>query len=839
MNGITQIVDSIYDITGTSKPLSTDNADLITLVSGNLAASPALPPSVLIDIMGFCVNLLNAESLKGLLIAQTVVYRLLKGLLDRAPSGHNRQILDAVNMFRQTLATSYAYSDPIYAKMHDKDYPLHKSDNPILYVHLVSMQYPSYDILVLSVHRALLHIKEALDNDKNLTPEKRVARFEGDVTPFQHLFHLYESNLSEVPFSTNIPPKAKIEETLSKGSSEQKVKYTNPKVIDRYTEIVDTGLNKKYASRQTKAFSKRTRDFLRTSWGIQIFYGKDRLVETYLDELLQCVSTDVVTFNDGTKAEADDGGHPFDTCTVINDAANKTRKLQMFQDQIRPLLYPSLWSKTILDLNTYSLLLCRVLKTSPDDLGMKDLAETVALLTVIMFGFNLKAALNSEIRTIPKEGDKLPRETIFCSPDGRYFFYQVEQDRVATKFLPTKERVSKKYMKVGTTVFLPTGRLEGLIATLVQKSKQNTNSVKHLFAYDDGAAYKRVTANSVNERLKFLSEGLPFKLSTFALSRSAVYYATESYSIDPTIVDYMFNRSSRELRSQVFYTHVTCARIHRDVLSFQDHFLKDIRENTHAMGIQSKGFNALDTQSTCVSSDFSHIAVGSRYTPETGTLKEDLKRMRVLIDQSDDHVLRYNLFTVYTTIIWMITCALRPVEISDIIPDAIGTDSQFLLVKAKGNKQYDEQRLILLSDLAIASLPGIQKAKEEYTLDLHVKSNLSLNQIHSEGAFHRTFSLAGKNGIPRPITSSAMKHFLVKSPVNFDYKLNSPRHLVRTHLFNSRVPIKAINEFMGHQTKGKESAFYYSLDELEESRRTVSVHIANLVDQLQLDLVSY
>jgi hypothetical protein len=326
------IADRIIADTLTSKDLSPVQKDLFERVAAKMNISESEEGERLTLILS--INFLNENDLKGLVDSLEILEEFVglygsKGEFEKG----SRKALEFLTRLRTTLK-DIGLKVLCHACL--------KPDNPQLYFHAKSREYPSYKILSLACHRALKDVEqilEELQKDGKITKRKAQNRMEGIVVPFIHAVHLYEVDTDDEEL-TLTPNISKIRAAIEKGKEDATVRYRTESTIDAYTRDVRLALSGTYSPHASRYVAKK-------SWGIQVLYGK-RFME---EKITGWESTPdsppgnfVFTFIEQTQEEAAEGSYPLEDADESSEEDKDiVRRIPRSADPISPCI-PSVLS---------------------------------------------------------------------------------------------------------------------------------------------------------------------------------------------------------------------------------------------------------------------------------------------------------------------------------------------------------------------------------------------------------------------------------------------------------------------------------------------------------------
>jgi hypothetical protein len=640
---------------------------------------------------------------------------------------------------------------------------------------------------------------------------------------------------------TESPSHNKIKEALKRGQQDSRVRYHKDSVVDAYTRDILAALSNTYSPRSSK-------NITHARWGRQIFYGKKYLEEVVTSDGGGTESTIAlplvanITFNEKTEEDAAEGGYPLDEAEEIFEATDTDLARTLALRQINPSRFQSSWSTQSIPLNSYSFYCHAGLRKEIDAMTDEELAFLVFLVTLIFFGFAPKKTANIVIRQMPLSEEELNHDTIYCNPDGIYFFYRIAEDRVASIFPKNENRVAGQYRDSCNIVAMTTGVIAPILASYINRIGPYRGSRSSLFIYktEDGNT-RRFSLELFESICKSLSENCAPLPSAYAFSRSFFNYSTSRYHGDPIIAAYVSDRVIRELRAPLFYTNLTSQRLNDDLIDVQTSLLNDIIQNAencrvpinHAI-FRSEGFDV-------GSSQMERITFGSKFVPVSSSMRATLHTIkhRILNDGNHGLIKRYNTYIFYNMLLWELACGFRQIEIERLENSDVDARSGLIAVQGKGNRLYIEPRLIFMHPFVASIFEELHLCKSSLIQVFLNAGKYSPSEIADQSASVNTFSLLNARWAFVPASSDNVRRFLTGAGIEFPYKLNSQRHLLRTFLFDKKVQFKYLAAYFGHQTQGKEFSSFYSLDRLKDMENIISPCIDELIEELDLDIISY
>lgn len=503
---------------------------------------------------------------------------------------------------------------------------------------------------------------------------------------------------------------------------------------------------------------------------------------------------------------------------------------KIIAEQIRPAQYPSHYGHGVA-LNALNRLLDALLFRYENLEKMSDTQISIAafFLLILCFGFSPKKVLNLKVYSSVSSPKNISRGDLYVDFSRSHLLYACDSDLIADAFAEslTVKDGNNQYLKTSNLVFLP---LQAAEYVLREAHKRKKDRSPYLFGVATRAALLKEFKAAVRKAL----QDTPFASMTLnAISRTFWSYGINKYKIDPIIIELISGRASREFRAARFYTAVSHDRIYADTRTYHKLFLQDLFKNASETGCSFK-------------EDFFNLEVipledgftGSTYVPSLSFLKETLVDIRALLQQKSlGRVEFHNLWTLYQILVVMLSTAMRPIEIERLRLTDTNVDNGCVNVRGKGNRLFSETRIIPVPQIAIEAFIEAKKENAAFMRWLFETGRCSSADLEQQEEKEKTFFFSSEVGVLRPTSSSNMRALIANTPgLQFTFKLNSPRHLLRTFLFEKRVPYDLLNAFIGHQTKGKEFLSYYSASRLEDLRG-VTKEIEELARELCLTII--
>ena len=718
-----------------------------------------------------------------------------------------------------------------------------KPENPLLYFHLIAAKYDGYPVLCLAFHQALKHVEKILIDcqEKQSMPKKKAdQRLQRMMIPFVHTVRFYEVDDTDKLF-TEIPSNNKIVKALKRGQETSEVQYHKEEVFETYRDNVLAALSGTYSPHLS-------RNVTNVRWGRQISYGKKYLEEVVTsdsdgDESSKAIPTVVnITFSEKTEEEADEGAYPIEEAEEIFEAEDNDLARILSLRQISPSSFQSYWSKHTISLNTYSSYCHAATAKVVDEMTDKELAVLILLVILIFFGFAPKKAANIVIKKMPASDDELNHNTIYCHPDGTFFFYRIAEDQVASIFAQKEDRSPGVYRDNGNIVVMTTGVIATILKSYLSRTRLYRGVRPSLFIYKDaGGKTQRFSLELFESIGRSLEDKCgPFP-SVYAFSRSFYNYSTSRYHVDPLVAAYVADRATRELRAPIFYTGLTSRRLNEDLIEMQTHLLNDIADNAEECGIHLNRDILCSADPDLSKEDIGKVSFGSKFVPLMASMRKTLNSIkdRVVNEKGWGIIKRYNVYMFYNMLLSELICGFRQIEVERLDDVDVNTESSRIAVCGKGNRLYTESRLIFMHPFTTRTFTELRSCKSAFVQSLINTGKYSPSEMSEQLAAGNTFSIANSRGQLIPASSYNVRRFLAITGISFPYKLNSQRHLLRTFLFDKKVKYKYLAAYFGHQTKGKEYLSYYSLDSLKQMMDAISPHIDELVTELELEIISH
>jgi hypothetical protein len=825
------IIETLFSKTITPSTLNVDGNNLIRKILPHLLSSHIDEHEVR-QIVSFRVNFLNDKNLKGLLLTQHTIKTFVQQLLadEEIVKTNVLQVMDRFNILNDENMPEL-YQRPL------------KPDNPLLYFHLSTENYESYPFLALSFHRALRHVEQVLKKNVgngSLPKRKAAQRLENIVTPFVHAVRFYQVDKNDKLF-TQTPSHNKIEAALKRGQEDSHVRYHKDEVVESYIRDVLAALSNTYNPRSSK-------NVTRVGWGRQIIYGKKYAEEVIAadEEEPGCSGilplTVTITFNDMTEAEASEGGYPVEEAEEVFETAANDLARTLALRQLNPSRFQSHWSKQSISLNTYSSYWHAASAKGIDAMTDEELAFLAFLSVLIFSGFAPKKTANITIKEMPSSEEDLDSNTIYCDPHGTRFFYKMADDQIAFVFAQRDGRSPGLYKDSSNIVTMTTGVIEPILKSYIDRTQSYRRTRPFLFIYKTAKGKtQRFSLESFESIGKSLEDNYgPFP-SAYAFSRSFFNYSTSRYSVDPVIAAYASDRVTRELRAPIFYTNLTSQRLDEELIYVQTSLLKDIIRNAENCGIALKHDMLFTESSDLDKQEKEKLSFGSKFVPIMTSMRETLSSIKDRIFNNSGHTLvtRYNIFTFYNMLLWELTGGFRQIEVERLDNTDIDVENGLIAVHGKGNRLYRESRLIFMHPFIAKAIRELELCRGGLIQSLISSGKYSPSEIEGQPVAGNTFSLANSRGQLISASSDNVRKFLSDADIQFPYKLNSQRHLLRTFLFDKKIKYKYLAAYFGHQTRGKEFLSYFSLDSLQEMKDAISVHIEELLNELQLEIISH
>lgn len=798
-------------------------------------------------IATFCINFLNHKNMKGLLLSQKIIVNLIDSifLIARVSRSDADIIRKLIRAFGAAIEGHPKKGD---FKFNEKP---SKPENPSLYFHIHAAKNSSYPAISVICHRSIRYLEQRLEVDfesKKLPMDNFPRKFAYVVTPFAHLARFIRIIKFKKWALKNITPQM-IKDAIERGCKDPCVQFHTDDAVNTYERILLSAFAENYIVRTRRSSTSRRGESESVyEWGKQRLIkksGKRQVEESIIgaEDPIVLPRTVIIKLDVVADAESKEGAYPTEDAEIVEpteEESNEDITKKMFLSQIRPSQFPCFYERQSVPLNVYSALFCEFMtpfygpvERSLDKMDCTDLAINAFFLILSFFGFDPKQIEDIQISSFPKDEE----EKLFYDIERSILFYTINQDRLANLFVE-EDKDSSLYRPSGNIVAVPVnGILKAVLDVFIKKGKPSgAKEGELLFQYISNRRKVRLSHEAFESLLKKAGEKHYFTVSSRSFRRSFQSNAINRYGMDPLVASYIAGREFRELRAQMFYSYVDSERIYNDAATFQKKFFEDILLNAKDGRIKQDFINYPGLHNNNIVT----CQVGSRFVPNLERLKVMISEIQKTLESGEriNPIEFYNTYTFYSTLLLMLTCGMRPIEIERLMETGIDRERRFLSVAGKNNRLYDESRLVPVLPIAIECLTESIKAKKDLYDWLIFQKGHSPEEIESQPAYSSLFFLAGGNGLPIPASSTNTREFLNGSGL-FPLKLNSPRHMVRTYLFEKRVPHELIDAFMGHQTKGKEFLSFYSLKHLTDIRQTILPLLQEMGNELNLKVIPY
>lgn len=806
-------INDIISKTFTLRKKHTNTGKKIGQLRNDLILS-GLNPEMADDLIELCINFLNEDNLRGILIAQD----FLKTIMLQIPNSYTSELLGRVDQIKEK------FSELLPPQLQKKP---KKTENALLYFHLRASKFSAYPFIALQCHRALRHVEAVLLNEvlaENITPAMAKRRLEHIVIPFLHIVRFYGADPAE-KFMLRLSPK-KIYEALLAGKDSNTVRYSTDEVFESYERDVNAA-NSGYFMYRGRS-QKRTCD-----WGRQSIFGRKLIIETVEeDEVGSPIQFSThICVEAHASIEASEGSYALEDSIIENvtQFSNDDIVQKIIAEQIRPAQYPSFYQHGV-RLNALNLLLSELIFRHDKIEMMTDIQISTAayFLIFLFYGFSPKRALNLKINPLSlSTSHASSRGDLYIDFALSKFHYKCDSDLIVDTFSPAPitDPHENVYLKTSDHISIPINSIEYVLRE-VYKRKKNRNP--YLFDLN-GSATRGQLLEVFKAIIRKALQGTPFtSITANSISRTFSCYGANKYKIDPLVLELISGRATREFRAPRFYTAVSLKRIHKDHRAYCTLLLADLIKNSQEIGLSFK--KDLFNQEEAPDEDGT---TGSSYVPSLTLLKETLFKIKLLLHEKNlTRVEYHNLYTFYNVLIVMLTTAMRPVEIERLYSTDFNRSNLSISINGKRNRLFNESRIIPVPEITIDALREIIKENTSFADWVLASGRLTSEKISLQSERNKAFFLASESGVLKPASSSNIRSFIEKTQgLEFPFKLNSPRHLLRTFLFESKMHYSTLNAFCGHQTAGKEFFSYFSLDRFANLR-----HLTKKIEKLANEL---
>jgi hypothetical protein len=433
------------------------------------------------------------------------------------------------------------------------------------------------------------------------------------------------------------------------------------------------------------------------------------------------------------------------------------------------------------------------------------------LLLLMMTGVSPEEALSS--RTHP-EAEAAPDFTkhklLITRIDGH--FYIIRDKIISYKRPPAGSENCRKPLDI---IWV---RLHDSLAPCLEEVWNDRRNIGCFFSTIEPFSGRAFTINTVNEFLKKnINARFALNLTAHKITSSFFPLFYGRYGLDAICACYVSGQDLRLFKSQLHYIYVDACKVCKEYLKATDEVLSSLRKNndvarTKILEVKSTGmlstapFLLMEPEEgsrahVAPPSIAGGVGYGSGIVPTAADLKLYIVKLGGIIEalKMEDIIIRHNLFTVYTYLCAQLNFALRPRNDLPFSED-IFCRHDYEVINDKMSCRFYEDRVLpgsavlkALCQSRCSGFPDVQRYISEI-----------LNPSIVEEDPNLFFFFISARGKLKPFSLRRAKECLIKGGVPFPFNWKSPRHFVRTFLYENNIYNEFGDVWLGHHRISRE-----------------------------------
>lgn len=507
------------------------------------------------------------------------------------------------------------------------------------------------------------------------------------------------------------------------------------------------------------------------------------------------------------------------------------------------------WEKNYDKLHHYSLIYSRITESWNK---FSEIEKSIVIFIILVMHTGMEPRLLFSLWNINDLRNRLnfkEQHIYILRQNGRYILFK--QPLILLK---SKNDGNNLYRKVSESVMVP---LPHVVCRLIDESPVNKENDGFFFSLRSPYYKTSINLDMVASFLKQVNQGpnktaLPITISSLAFSFFSTY--SSRYGLDPILACYVSGQDYRLYGSTLHYIHVPAQHLEEKYLSVSEivhkKILLNIEETKMARRRIVRKFLVPEAENKCLlgssgmksenlkadSDNSSDLGYGSKFVPLKENIVSYITLLRAAIENNKwkELIMRHNLYIAYCFLSMQFCLAYRP---RNEIPYAFREfcKNGRVVINDKLSHAYREDRCLpALSTLNILAR-NMRQGFDKVCRYIARKINPQMLRFEPELFF---FFLA-EDGSPLEFSLKRMINFLETAGLPYPFDLKTPRHYMRTYMFEHNVSHEVANAYMGHHHVAKEPLGITSSLCYDEFLEMLSSIIEEAIDEIGLSPVSY
>lgn len=542
--------------------------------------------------------------------------------------------------------------------------------------------------------------------------------------------------------------------------------------------------------------------------GLEIADGRIKL----LDETttppkalpIKAVSTNYI----GLPGDEDDTDEGLDMDLYYDDRLDAEAKVvprvpslsRAFCDAIHMRYYEFPWDSKYPSIYHHSILL-RAIEDSWSNASEKKRAVMVHVLIMMQTGISPEMLFQVGVTTGtegPKSFNEFP---ILLQKIGNLFYiYKTAPVTYSTEFYS-----GGIFRPISSIIRVP---LSPTTSAYISDSGLNTSKPGFFFSLKEPYNATVVNFDALKKYLKPINEQYGLNLSAYNISLSFFHIYHARFGLDAIKACYISGQHYRKFSSQLHYVHLSPQELEAEYLQISENVEASIRKNI-AMLIKLKKIpdyanretipSMTDTQ-PCCSNKVTH-GYGSPFVPFTEGLTSYLEKLKITIEKLEwsEIIERHNLFMIYTYLCMQYSFAYRPRNKVPFEFDKFA-EGHYVVINDKQSSTYNELRVLPSTDILQQLAGNVRMGFEKVKRYILRKKGGEISQLYPKSFF---FFLTQKGGY-KEFSLKELRSCLVLAGLEYPFDMKTPRHFVRTYLYEKGFCNDLADAFLGHTHTAKE-----------------------------------
>ena len=506
------------------------------------------------------------------------------------------------------------------------------------------------------------------------------------------------------------------------------------------------------------------------------------------------------------------------------------------------------WEKNYDKLHHYSLIYSHIAESWDK---FSDIEKSTVIFIILVMHTGVEPSLLFSLWNINDlNGLNFKEQHIYISKlSGRYVLY-----KPPLVSLKSQIEGNNLYRKISESVMVP---LPHVICRLIDESPVNKENDGFFFSLRSPYNKASINIDMVSSFLKRVNQGtnktaLPITIASLAFSFFSTY--SSRYGLDPILACYVSGQDYRLYGSTLHYIHVPAQHLEEKYLSVSEIVHKKILLNMEGTKMARRriarkyllpeaenkclsGSSGIKSENPKADSDnSSDLGYGSRFVPLKENIVLYLTQLKAAIESNKwkEVIIRHNLYIAYCFLSMQFCLAYRP---RNEIPYSF---SEFckngrVVINDKLSHAYREDRCLPASSTLNILARNMRQGFDRVRRYIARKINPQMLRFEPELFF---FFLA-EDGRPLEFSLKRMINLLESVGLPYPFDLKTPRHYMRTYMYEHGVSHEIANAFMGHHHVAKEPLGITSALCYEEFLKILSSIIEEAIDEIGLSPVSY